>query len=412
MKRCIVIGGGVIGLASAYYLAKAGHLVTVLDKGDLRDGCSFGNAGMIVPSHIIPLAQPGMMEQGLKWLLDSKSPFYIQPRLSLDLFRWGLAFFKHATTAHVQRSMPLLRDLSLFSKDLYRDWAAEDSGILYEEKGLLMLYLSDRVGEEEVHAGEAARRMGLEVDFLSKSELPALETGVATAAVGGVHYKSDAHLYPDKLMAFLKKRLAEMNVQILPDTPVTGFQFSGDTVTQVCTPGASFAAEEVVVAAGSWTPELARQLGIRIPMLPGKGYSFTLKEPPQRPTIPTILCEGKVAVTPMGADLRFGGTMEITHTRDTKIQPNRLAGILDTIHTFYPGLPVEAPQKEAVWFGFRPCTASGLPVICRSRRHSNVVIAAGHGMMGLSLAPATGKLVEELVSGKARTVDIEGLAHQ
>ncbi|MBX2929498.1 MAG: FAD-dependent oxidoreductase [Saprospiraceae bacterium] len=409
MKHCVIIGGGVIGLASAYYLAKAGHSVTVLDKGDLRDGCSYGNAGMIVPSHIIPLAQPGMMEQGLKWLLDSKSPFYIQPRLSIDLLRWGLAFFKHATTAHVQRSMPLLRDLSLLSRDLYRDLAAEAPGIQYEEKGLLLLYRSDRVGEEEIHAGEAARRMGLEVDFLSKQELPALETGVATAAIGGVHYKSDAHLYPDELMAFLKQALAGMNVRIVPNTPVTGFRFSKNTVAEVCSPGASFPADEVIVAAGSWTPELGRQLGIRMALLPGKGYSFTLKEPAQRPAIPTILCEGKVAVTPMGADLRFGGTLEITHTRDTKIRLKRLAGILGAIHTFYPGLQIEPPPKEDVWFGFRPCTASGLPVIGRSHRHANVIIAAGHGMMGLSLAPATGKLVEELVSGKATGVNIETL---
>lgn len=409
MKHCVIIGGGVIGLASAYYLAKAGHSVTVLDKSDLRDGCSYGNAGMIVPSHIIPLAQPGMMEQGLKWLLNSKSPFYIQPRLSLDLLRWGLAFFQHATTAHVQRSMPLLCDLSLFSRDLYRDLATEAPEIQYEEKGLLLLYRSDRVGEEEIHAGEAARRMGLEVDFLSKSELPGLETGVATAAIGGVHYKSDAHLYPDKLMAFLKLALAGMNVQIVSNTPVTGFRISKNTIVEVRCPGTSFAADEFIVAAGSWTPELARQLGIRMALLPGKGYSFTLKEPTQRPTIPTILCEGKVAVTPMGADLRFGGTMEVTHTRDTKIRPKRLAGILDTIHTFYPGLPIEAPPMEDVWFGFRPCTASGLPVIGRSHRYTNVVIAAGHGMMGLSLAPATGKLVEELVSGKTTAVNIEAL---
>lgn len=409
MKHCVIIGGGVIGLASAYYLAKAGYSVTVLDKGDLRDGCSYGNAGMIVPSHIIPLAQPGMMEQGLKWLLNSKSPFYIQPRLSFDLLRWGLAFLQHATAAHVQRSMPLLRDLSLLSRDLYRDLAAEAPEIQYEEKGLLLLYRSDRVAEEEIHAGEAARRMGLEVDFLSKQELPALEAGVATTAIGGVHYKSDAHLYPDKLMAFLKQALARMNVRMVPNTSITGFRFSKNTVVEVCSPGTSFAADEVIVAAGSWTPELARQLGIRMALLPGKGYSFTLQSPAQRPTIPTILCEGKVAVTPMGADLRFGGTLEITHTRDTKIRPNRLAGILDAIHTFYPGLQIEAPPMEDVWFGFRPCTASGLPVIGRSHRHSNVVIAAGHGMMGLSLAPATGKLVEELVSGKTSTVNIEAL---
>ena len=409
MAGHVIIGGGVIGLASGYYLARAGCRVTVLDKGDLNEGCSWGNAGMVVPSHIIPLAQPGMMQKGLKWLLDSRSPFYVQPRLSSELLRWGLAFMRHSTPGHVQRSMPLLRDLSLLSKELYRELAAEYPGILYEEKGLLMLYLTERVGEEEIRAGEAARRIGLEVDFLSKSELPSVETGAETAAIGGVHYQSDAHLYPNRLMEILKTAVAGMGVQLVPHATVHGFSVASNAVTHVLSSQGEFEADEVVIAAGAWTPELAKFLGSRIALLPGKGYSFTLQSPVQRPVIPSILCEGKVAVTAMGPDLRFGGTMEITHTHDTAIRSKRLEGILDTIRTFYPGLPVEAPPAKDVWYGFRPCTPSGLPLIGRSKKHKNVIIAAGHGMMGLSLAPATGKLVEELVLRKKPSVNIEEL---
>lgn len=408
----MIIGGGVIGLASAYYLARAGYKVVVLDKGDLNEGCSWGNAGMVVPSHIIPLAQPGMMQKGLKWLLDSRSPFYVQPRLSLELLRWGLAFMRHSTPGHVQRSMPLLRDLSLFSKALYRDLAAEYPGILYEEKGLLMLYLTERAGEEEIHAGEAARRMGLEVDFLLKSELPTVETGAETAAIGGVHYKSDSHLYPNRLMEILKTAVTGMGVQLVPQAEVTGFRTSKNSVTHVLSSQGEWEAQGVVIASGAWTPQLAKFLGLRIALLPGKGYSFTLRSPAQRPLIPSILCEGKVAVTAMGPDLRFGGTMEITHTRDTAIRSNRLEGILDTIRKFYPNLPVVAPPIKDVWYGFRPCTPSGLPLISRSQQYANVIIAAGHGMMGLSLAPATGKLVEELASGKKTSIPIEMLGVQ
>ncbi len=411
MKNCIIIGGGIIGLSSAYFLAKEGHQVTIIDKGDMNDGCSFGNAGMIVPSHLIPFAQPGMMAQGLKWMFDSKSPFYVQPRLSMDLFKWGLKFYKTATAEHVQKSMPVLRDLSLFSKGLYQDWAAQDSSFMYEEKGLLMLYKSDKVGEETIHEGKEAQKMGLEVDFLSQSELLNVETGVETTAIGGVHYKSDAHLSPNKLIAFLKNELTKLNVKFLPNTEVTDFKISNNSISEIITKKGSFKADEIIIATGAWSPNLASKLGINVSILPGKGYSFTLKDRSEKPVIPSILCEGKVAVTPMGNDLRFGGTMEITHTNDTKINMNRMEGIINTIHSFYPTLEVNTPQKKDIWFGFRPCTSSGLPIISRSRKHSNVIIATGHGMMGLSLAPVTGKLVEELVGSKKTSIKIDILTY-
>ncbi len=411
MKNCIIIGGGIIGLSSAYFLAKEGHQVTIIDKGDMNDGCSFGNAGMIVPSHLIPFAQPGMMAQGLKWMFDSKSPFYVQPRLSMDLFKWGLKFYKTATADHVQKSMPVLRDLSLFSKGLYQDWAAKDSSFMYEEKGLLMLYKSEKVGEETSHEGKEAQKMGLEVDFLSKSELLNVETGVETTAIGGVHYKSDSHLSPNKLISFLKSELEKLNVKLLPNSEVTDFKITNNSISEVITKKGNYKADEIIIATGSWSPQLATKLGINVSILPGKGYSFTLKNRSEKPAIPSILCEGKVAVTPMGNDLRFGGTMEITHTNDTKINMNRMEGIINTIHSFYPTLEVNTPQKEDIWFGFRPCTSSGLPIISRSRKHSNVIIATGHGMMGLSLAPATGKLVEELISVKKASVSIDILTY-
>ncbi len=409
MKNCVIIGGGIVGLSSAYYLAKAGHKVTIIDRTDMTNGCSFGNAGMIVPSHLIPFAQPGMMAQGIKWMFDSKSPFYVQPRFSMDLFKWGLKFYRTATASHVEKSMPVLRDISLLSKELYQDWAKQTDEFLYQEKGLLMLYKSDKVGEEIIHEGKEAQSMGLEVDFLSKDQIPSVETGVETTAVGAVHYKSDAHLSPNKLFAFLLTELDKLGVEISKQTEVLDFKDNRNAITEVITNKGTFATDEVIIATGAWSPELAKKLGISISLLPGKGYSFTLKDQFQKPVVPSILCEGKVAVTPIGNDLRFGGTMEITHTKDTKINMKRLEGILSTIHSFYPNLQFEDPKEKDIWFGFRPCTATGLPIICRSDRHSNVILATGHAMMGLSLAPATGKLVEELVDNKKASIDLEVL---
>lgn len=405
MKKVSIVGGGIIGLCSAYYLAKEGYEVSVFDESAMDDGCSYGNAGMIVPSHIMPLAQPGMIAQGMKWMFDSQSPFYVKPRLDLDLFKWGLQFYKHANKSHVEKSMPALRDLSLLSKELYQDFAKDNKSFFYEEKGLLMLYKSDKVAEEIHHEAKAAERLGLEVDYLSKTEVSNLEIGTKTNVIGGVHYKSDAHLYPQKFMQFIKEELVRLNVKVYTKTSVKDFVFNGNKIAKIVTNKGTFETDEVVLSAGAWSPFLAKKLNISISILPGKGYSFTLKDKEQKPLIPSILCEGKVAVTPMNSDIRFGGTMEITHTKDTKINRNRLQGIVNTVNDFYPDMKVEMPKNEDTWFGFRPCTPSGLPIITKDKKIVNLTLATGHAMMGLSLAPATGKIITEIIAGKPTSVD-------
>lgn len=406
MKKVSIVGGGIIGLCSAYYLSKEGYEVTVFDSTDLSDGCSYGNAGMIVPSHIIPLAQPGMITKGMKWMFNSTSPFYIKPRFSFELLKWGMQFYKYANPLHVSQAIPALRDLSLLSKELFQDLNRISPSFSYEEKGLLMLFQTEKTGEEIEAEGRMAAQWGLDVRFLSQADVQRLETGTHTNSIGGVHYKCDAHLYPQKLMGFLKEELIRSDVAFQKNTKVTDFvidHVTGKVKTLVTSKGI-FQADEVVLASGAWSPSVAGKLGISISILPGKGYSFTLKGETEKPSIPSILCEGKVAVTPMNGHIRFGGTMEITHTRDRKINQNRLQGIVNTINSFYPGLHLERPAEENTWFGFRPCTPSGLPIIARDRRIRNVVLATGHAMMGLSLAPATGKLVTEIISGKSLSV--------
>lgn len=405
MKKISIVGGGIIGLCSAYYLAKEGYDVSVFDESAMDDGCSYGNAGMIVPSHIIPLAQPGMITQGMKWMFDSQSPFYVKPRLNADLLKWGLQFYKHANVKHVEKAMPALHNLSMLSKELYQDFAKENKSFFYEEKGLLMLYKSDKVAQEMYHEAKEAERLGLHVDYLSKAEVSRLENGTKTEVMGGIHYKNDAHLYPQKFMKFIKEELVRLNVKVHAKTSVKDFVFDGNKIDEIITDKGIFETDEVVLSAGSWSPFLAKKLNISISILPGKGYSFTLKDKKEKPTIPAILCEGKVAVTPMNTDIRFGGTMEITHTGDTKINRNRLQGIVTTINDFYPDMRVEMPKSEDTWFGFRPCTPSGMPIIAKDKKIVNLTLATGHAMMGLSLAPATGKIVTELISGKVTSVD-------
>lgn len=405
-KKVAIVGGGVVGLFSAYYLAKSGHKVVVVDRGDLIDNCSHGNAGMIVPSHVIPLAAPGMISQGIKWMFNSKSPFYVKPRLNRELISWGTKFYNHANQKHVNASMPALRDLSLLSKILYQELNSEMNDFNYEEKGLLMLFQSDKVGDEERHVGIMAQELGIEVDFLNQDEVQKLETGVILNAVGGVHFKSDAHLYPNKLMTFLKSELEALNVDFQLNTEIKNIEVKNGKVSKLITNDEAIEADEFVIATGAWSSKLAKMTDEKLSLLPGKGYSFTFNSPEKRPTIPSILCEGKVAVTPMGNDLRFGGTMEITHVNDNSINMNRVEGIVNTINSFYPELDIEIPSKDKIWKGFRPCSPTGLPYICRSKKHSNLIYATGHGMMGLSLGAATGKLVKELVNETQTSVSI------
>ena len=410
MEKVAIIGGGVVGLFSAYYLSNEGHQVVVIDKGDFSQGCSFGNAGMIVPSHVIPLAAPGMITKGVRWMFDQKSPFYIKPRINRELVSWGLKFYRSANQNHVDTSKTALRDLSLLSKSLYHKIASEFDQFQYEENGLLMLYRTPNVGHEEIEAGKIALDLGLEVDFLDQNQLHSLDYGVSTSAIGGVHYKSDAHLNPNRLMSFLLSKLRTNGVEFIEKTEIEQIEQRNGGIYSLQTKAGVIEADQYVVAAGSWSSSLAKSLGEELLLLPGKGYSFTKEFLLHQPKIPTILCEGKVAVTPFGNSTRFGGTMEITHVRDNFINMKRVEGIVDTINAFYPDANIYLPKESEVWKGFRPCSPTGLPYIARSQRISNVVYATGHGMMGLSLAPATGLLVSELISEKKTSLSLSHFA--
>lgn len=405
MKRVSVIGAGIIGLSTAYYLALEGYEVEIFDREDTDSGCSYGNAGMIVPSHIIPLAQPGMIAQGIKWMFDSKSPFYVRPRLDAELLRWGWKFYKNATNKHVEHSMPALRDLSLLSKELYKELDSKSNSFNYEEKGLLMLFKTEKTAKDIIHEGELAQKMGLEVDFLTSDQVNLLEKGTETDVIGGVHFKSDAHLYPQRLIRFLKEELKRLGVVFRLNNEVTNFEITNSSINKVVTKDSVFETDEVILATGSWSPSIAKKIGSSISLLPGKGYSFTLFDREEKPSIPSILCEGKVAVTPMDTTIRFGGTMEITNNSDTKINRNRLQGIVNSVNDFYPNMKVCMPKNEDVWYGFRPCTPSGMPIITRDKKINNLIFATGHAMMGLSLATGTGKVVTEIVSNQKTSVD-------
>lgn len=407
MSEIIIIGAGIVGLSSAYYLHRQGYKVTVLDKGDIKDNCSFGNAGMIVPSHFVPLASPGMVQQGVRWMFNSKSPFYVRPAVNMDLINWGIKFLKHANAKHVSAAAVPLRDLSLLSKQLFEDLAKEP-GFEFElkSKGILAFYKTEKVAEEEAHLAKNANELGLDMAVLSAAECLLLQPELKLDVLGAVHYRDDGHISPPKLMNALLTYLEHAGVAIMRNHEVTKIETSGKKIISVFTGDKEWKAGQYVLASGSWSPAIARMMNLRISLMPGKGYSFMEDEPAGRMTIPALLCEARVAITPMNGSIRYSGTMELDKIND-KVNLQRVRGIVESVPKYFSDLKPGLPAVEDIWYGFRPSSPDGLPYIGRSAEKENLIIATGHGMMGLSLGPATGLLVSQIASHQKKAIDLK-----
>jgi D-amino-acid dehydrogenase len=412
MSKAIVIGGGIIGLSSAYYLNQSGWDVQVLDKDDFLHNCSYGNAGYISPSHFVPLASPGIVKQAIKWMFDSTSPFYIQPRLNWPLIQWGWQFMRMATNKHVADSAIPLRDLGLLSMKLYEEWKQQaEFDFYYEHKGIVELFQTEEKKAHAEHTWHAAQELGLEANLLNKEEAQQLEPGTKMNVMGGLHFKCDAHCYPNDLMKNLINILKKRGVALLDNERVVRFEKVNGAIKKVVTDKNEYEADLVVIAAGAWSREIASMLDHRLPMMPGRGYSVTIGDESIKLNYPSILMEGRVALTPMNGKFRLGGTMEITPT-NTPPRMNRVKGILNAVTEFFPDFQVSMPPEEEIWYGYRPCSADGLPYIGRLKKTQNAIVATGHAMVGLTFGAGTGKLVAELASGKNPSMNIEPFSPQ
>jgi len=424
--KATIIGGGIIGLSAAFYLNEDGWDVTVLERGDLSDNCSFGNMGYLSPSHFVPLAAPGIISQGILWMFNQKSPFYVRPSLRWDLIDWGWKFMRASNQRHVERSARPLVDLLMLSKDLTAEW--QKSGLMdfeYTAHGCLMYYQTAKKEKEEIENARIAADMGLKVEILDRQQVHALEPDLLPDVRGGVWFKDDAHLNPNYLMKKLPALLEKRGVKILRNAEVIGFQKESGKITSVKFKSPNHQSpfnqspDLVVLAAGSWSPQIAKMAGEHIPLMPGKGYSMTVDTPRQLLRYPCILLEAKVALTPWVTSLRIGSTMEIGPVNDRILFP-RVQGILEAVPKFLPGYAddpafreladferLKKNVREKVWFGFRPVSADGLPYIGFAKKTSNLFIATGHAMIGLSMGAGTGKLVAEMAGGKPTSVGVE-----
>ncbi|MFY0603115.1 MAG: FAD-dependent oxidoreductase [Flavobacteriaceae bacterium] len=405
-KQVVIIGGGIIGLCTAYYLHKEGHKVTVIDKSDFSSGASYVNAGYITPSHIISLAAPGIITKGLKWMLNPASPFYVKPRMDPDFLKWGLAFKRSATKKKVAASIPVIKDINILSRELYEDMKASgDFKFHYERKGLLMAYKNEKVGKEEWEVGQKAIDLGLNVEHLNAKQVLELQPKANLDIKGAVYFHSDAHMTPESFMKEMLAYLKCQGVRILANEEVVDITISNTSISKLITNKGALYADEVVLAAGSWSPLLSKKLGIKMLLQAGKGYRINVARETNI-TIPTILCEAKVAVTPMDGFTRFAGTMEIAGINH-KINTVRVQAIAKAGENYFKGLQITQQEKIDAQCGLRPVTPDGVPYIGRTSKWKNLTIATGHAMMGWSMGPATGKLITQIIEDQKTSLDLE-----
>jgi D-amino-acid dehydrogenase len=400
----IVVGGGVIGAACAYYLRRAGRSVTLIDQGEFGRGCSHGNCGFVCPSHVLPLAGPGALGTTLKTLLSRNSPLKVRWRFDPALWSWFWQFARRCNSQDMIASGHAIQALLRSSRSLYDELrGASLTDLEWQDSGLLFVFLTSQTME---HYAETDRLMRSEFnvgatryDGPALTELePALKPGIA----GAWHYPTDAHLRPDKLMAAWRRVLEAHGVAIREHCALRDLHTEHRLARLLVTSQGEMAADQIVIATGAWTPKLRALLRCPIPIQPGKGYSLTMPRPSLCPRLPLLFEEHRVAITPMQTGYRIGSTMEFAGYDDT-LNPDRLR-LLREGAQIYLREPWTEPVTES-WWGWRPMTADGLPFIGPVPALDNVYLAAGHGMLGVSMSPATGKLVAELMTGQHPHVD-------
>jgi len=405
-KEVVIIGGGIIGLCSAYYMLEKGHKVTIIDKSDMTSGTSYINSGYLSPSHLIPLSSPGAIKNGLKWMLNPSSPLYIKPRLNLDLYKWLFAFAKSSTTKHVNKSIPLIKEVTVFSQKLYDEIKKKDNfNFHYEKKGLLMLCKTQEYLDEESRVVDIAKENGLIAKMITKEDLKIFEPNIEIDAVGASYYNCDSHTTPNEFMCNMKNYLIQNGVKLIKNTEVTDVNIKNGIIKNLVSNDNKIHADQFVLAAGSWSSLLSKRLGVKLLLQPGKGYSLNVNRKTNI-SIPAILTEAKVAITPMNGFTRFAGTMEISGINH-KINKSRVRAITQASKKYYPQLDFTNDEFTNVKCGLRPVTPDGLPYIGRSSKCKNLIFATGHAMMGWGMGTATGLAVSEILDSKKTSINID-----
>ena len=398
----LVIGGGVIGICTAYYLALGGAAVTVLEEHEVGGplAASYGNIGLLTPSHSEPVAAPHVIAQGLRWLLDAGSPLYVKPRWDAELARWLLAFRAACSPARCAAAEAELLRWHQVSLDLYAELCPHlPPEVDFERTGGVYLFRAQRDWAEALPRFHRERQGGMRIDLADTPEqVRVLAPAALPAVIGAAHYHDDGRVIPDLFVKALAAAAAAEGARIHERVTVFGLERSGAAITAVATSRGTLRPRTVVLAAGFLSPGLARDAGLRLPIQPAKGYSITAKRTAECPKIPLHLHEDRVVITPLGPDrMRIGGTLELAGN-DRSVNRRRVAALQRALARYLSGMEELEPLE--IWRGMRPLSADTLPIVGRARGLENLVLATGHGMIGMSLGPISGKLAAEVVLGR------------
>ncbi len=399
----LVIGGGIIGACVAREIQAQGRQVTLIEKGSIGTGCSYANAGWITPCFAMPLPQPGMFLKSIGWLLDSESPLHIQPQLSPTLVRWMYHFLMAMNQKTMERSITALTEISKYSLNFYREFAARSpSQIGFENRGLLLVSATDDGMKYAQTEHDVMQARGIAGRTLSKEELLHLEPALKPIVKGGFLFPDEAQVEPYPTTQAVMDEFVKLGGISQAQTEVYDFEIRNKKIEVIKTTQGNFSADLVVLAAGSWSTAIAKQLGARIPILGGKGYSMNIKTGAHKPQKPIMIVEKKIAITPRANSIRVAGTLELVN-QDFSISPTRLNGIYKGAQE-YLHLDGSSEPTE-IWRGLRPCTPDGVPVIGSSDRLSNLFYCMGHQLLGLQSAPGSAKLASELIFGQTPMTD-------
>ena len=403
MSHCqdLIIGGGVIGVSTAYYLAQRGRRVTLVEQGDLCSGSSQGNAGQVTPGHL-PLPQPGTLGRNLRWLFRSTSPLYVAPRLDFQLLRWLWRFHRACNPDHLRRATRVLCELGAASARLFTELSREID-VRYEQPGRLEVCR----GESCFRAACAEATLLEECGFTSRRlrgpEVRDFEPAVAGDVAGAVYYPDSGYCNPHTFVLRLAEAAQRLGATLRTAACVTGLRVERGRVVSVHCGSEQFEADAVVLACGSWAPQLASPLGLALPVQPGKGYHLDVDRPARCPRVPIVLLEERIFVSPLDDFLRLAGTMEFSgfnlHPR-----PERWEMLGVGAGCYFPELP-RCPIRSR-WCHLRPMTADGLPIIGPLPQLENAWIATGHGMLGFTQGPITGQLLAEWITEGKPSLDL------
>lgn len=403
----VIVGAGIIGIACAHYLVKAGYQVTVVEKGKVANACSQGNCGYICPSHVLPLTEPGAFKIAVKSLFNPKAPFRVKPSVSVRQWKWFWEFAKRCNKAQMLRAGKHLKAILDSSMAEYRQLVPTESiDCEWRDVGLLYVLLTKHGMQDFAETDELlTEHFKVPAKRIDGKDLPDLDPALKSNLAGAYLYEGDASIRPDLLNEAWTERLRQQGVRFIEDCELHSVHRQSGRVDAIQTSQGVFQANHFVFAIGAWSPKLAAMLDCYFPIQPGKGYSVTMSRPEPCPRYPMLFPEHKVGVSPFENGYRLGSMMEFVGY-DTSIPQSRIDQLRTSAEPYL--VAPHTDTEQARWYGWRPMTWDSLPIIGKIPKIDNAFAATGHNMLGLSLAPATGRMISEFVQGQPPHIDASG----